>query len=35
MEENPVYDIYNTGKKYVVLDMKKPEGMAVCKRTAG
>ncbi len=32
MEENPVYDIYNTGKKHIVLNLKKPEGMAICKK---
>lgn len=29
-EENPVYDIYNTGKKSIVLNLKTEEGMAVC-----
>lgn len=27
-EQNPVFDIYNTGKRFVSLDLKKPEGMA-------
>ena len=31
-EENPVYDIYNTGKKHIVLNLKSKEGMAICKK---
>lgn len=30
MEENPGYDIYNTGKKHIVLNLKTPEGMQIC-----
>jgi crotonobetainyl-CoA:carnitine CoA-transferase CaiB-like acyl-CoA transferase len=30
-EENPVYDIYNTGKKHITLDLKTEEGMKICK----
>ena len=29
-QENPVYDIYNTGKAHIVLNLKTPEGMAIC-----
>jgi crotonobetainyl-CoA:carnitine CoA-transferase CaiB-like acyl-CoA transferase len=28
-EENPVFDIYNSGKQHIALDLKKPEGKAV------
>lgn len=28
-EENPVYDLYNSGKKHIALDLKTPEGLAV------
>lgn len=28
-EENPVFDIYNTGKKHLALNLKTPEGMEV------
>ena len=28
-EENPVFDIYNAGKKSICLDLKHPDGMAV------
>lgn len=31
-EENPGYDINNTGKKHIVLNLKTPEGLAVCHR---
>ena len=26
-EENPIFDIYNTGKRHIVLNLKSPEGM--------
>ncbi len=26
-QENPVFDIYNTGKKLIALDLKRPEGL--------
>lgn len=29
-EENPGYDINNTGKKHIVLNLKTPEGIAIC-----
>ncbi len=28
-EENPVFDIYNTGKKHIALNLKEPAGMEV------
>ena len=28
-QENPVFDIYNTGKKLIALDLKNPEGLEV------
>ncbi len=28
-EENPVFDIYNSGKQHIALDLKNPEGKAV------
>ena len=28
-EENPVFDIYNSGKKHIALNLKDPDGMAV------
>lgn len=31
-EENPGYDINNTGKLHVVLNLKTPEGLAACHR---
>lgn len=30
--DNPGYDINNSGKKHIVLNLKTPEGMAVCHR---
>lgn len=30
--ENPVFDIYNTGKKCIVLNLKTPEGLNICKK---
>mgnify|MGYP003325234163 CR=1 FL=1 len=30
--ENPVFDIYNTGKKCIVLDLKTQEGLDICKK---
>ena len=29
-EENPGYDINNTGKKHIVLNLKSPEGLSIC-----
>lgn len=29
-EENPGYDINNTGKKHIVLDLKSQEGLTIC-----
>ena len=31
-EQNPVFDIYNSGKKHIALNLKDPEGMAVFKK---
>ena len=31
-EENPGYDINNTGKKHIVLNLKTPEGIEACHR---
>lgn len=31
-DENPVFDIYNTGKKHIVLNLKSPEGMEALHR---
>lgn len=31
-EENPGYDINNTGKKHIVLNLKTAEGQAVCRK---
>ena len=31
LDENPTYDIYNTGKKHIVLNLKTADGMKVCK----
>ncbi len=31
-DENPVFDIYNAGKKHVGINLKAPEGMAAMKR---
>ena len=31
-EENPVFDIYNSGKRCVALNLKDPDGMAVFKK---
>ena len=28
-EENPVFDIYNSGKRHIALDLKTPEGKEV------
>lgn len=28
-EENPIYDLYNSGKKHIVLNLKSPEGLQV------
>lgn len=28
-QENPVFDIYNSGKKHIALNLKDPEGMAI------
>lgn len=28
-EENPVFDIYNSGKQHIALDLKNPEGKAI------
>lgn len=30
--ENPVFDIYNSGKKHIAIDLKKPEGMAAFRK---
>ncbi len=32
MKHNPVFDIYNSGKKYISLNLKSPEGMAALHR---
>lgn len=29
MEHNPVFDIYNSGKQHIALDLKTPEGMEI------
>lgn len=34
-DENPVYDIYNSGKKHVGINLKTPEGMAAMKKLLG
>ncbi|MBR4864747.1 MAG: CoA transferase [Oscillospiraceae bacterium] len=31
-EENPVFDIYNSGKRHIALNLKDPDGMAVFKK---
>ncbi len=31
-EQNPVFDIYNSGKKHIALNLKDPDGMAVFKK---
>ena len=31
-QENPVFDIYNSGKKHIALDLKSPDGMAVFRK---
>ena len=34
-EENPVFDIYNTGKKHISLNLKAPEGMEAFHKLLG
>lgn len=34
-DENPVFDIYNTGKKHISLNLKAPEGMDAMHRLLG
>ncbi len=34
-DENPVFDIYNTGKKQIALNLKTPEGMEVFHKLLG
>lgn len=29
-DENPVFDIYNSGKKHISINLKTPEGMEIC-----
>lgn len=31
-EQNPVFDIYNSGKRHIALNLKDPEGMAVFRK---
>jgi crotonobetainyl-CoA:carnitine CoA-transferase CaiB-like acyl-CoA transferase len=31
-DENPVFDIYNSGKRHIALNLKDPEGMAVFRK---
>ena len=34
LDENPTYDIYNTGKKHIVLNLKTADGMNAAGLTA-
>ena len=34
-DENPVFDIYNSGKKHIALNLKNPEGMAAFRKLLG